>query len=142
MYVPNVRYVLVKFLYYISIYLGFTRVLALRSQVLLLPPENDEGENLFCQVLSNKFFCNCSPSRIFSSPVVSKNTELENIRNIRLDNPLQPAPILETRNNSTYRNRTYPRTYPKFTNIREKRVIMATHVRYRPIPATPQRSTK
>lgn len=59
MYVRYVRYVLVKFLYYISIYLGSTRVLALRSQVLLLPPENYEGQNgrgkndraRFCSVL-------------------------------------------------------------------------------------------
>ena len=36
--VPYVRYVLVKFLYYLSIYLGITRVPALCSQVLLLPP--------------------------------------------------------------------------------------------------------
>jgi len=59
------------------------------------------------------------------------------MRNIQLDNPLQPAPILETRNNSSYRNRTYIRTYPKFTNVRQNRVNIATHARYRPIPASP-----
>jgi len=135
--VRSVRYVLVKFYIYIYIYLGSTRVLALCSQVLLLPPQNDEGENLYCKALSNKFLCNCSFVRMQNPPVIFKNTEHGNMTNIRLDNPLQPAPILEVQNNSSYRNRTYPRTYPKFENVRQNRVNIATHARYRPIPANP-----
>ena len=59
MFVLVVLYVLVMFLYYISIYLGSTRVLAYCSGVQRLPPENYEGENerekkdraRFCSVL-------------------------------------------------------------------------------------------
>lgn len=68
MFVLVVLYVLVMFLYYISIYLGSTRVLALRSQVLLLPPENYEGENFFESQSRTNLFNVCILTRVHGFP--------------------------------------------------------------------------
>jgi len=125
-FVPVVPVVLILFYIYIYIYLGITRVLAYCSFVLFRPPENDEGENGFCQVLSNKFFCNCSPSRIFSSPVILKNTEQRNNWNKTLYNPPQPAPTLDPPKSPRIRYRTNGRTIRKIRTYANNRVTMTT----------------